>query len=166
MILHGVTTPVVTDGKLLLATENNATRLYLFDDTGCIVPEPVAINQDLAPDTCSPVIVHGRVFGSAYGSLYCLDANDALKTVWSVADDMFYDHTNLIASNKHVLIWTTTCDLLLIKATGDRYDLVSRVRPFAEANVESMSHPALVGANLFLRDQTRLICLKIDDTSR
>ncbi len=36
-----------------------------------------------------------------------------------------------------------------------RFDVVSRVRPFRKANVESMSHPALAGARLFLREQTR-----------
>lgn len=156
-----VTTPIVFDGKLLLATENNATRLYTFDEQGRIKPAPTAVNQDFAPDTSTPVVTGGRAFGTAYGELFCLDLANGLQTRWSVADDMFYDHANLIAGNDHVLIWTTTCDLLLIRADSKRYEVVSHLRPFAEKTAESMSHPALVGDRLYLRDQTRLVCIKL-----
>ena len=46
-----VPTPIVVDGQLLVSTENNGTRLYEFDESGRIKPEPVALNEDLIPDT-------------------------------------------------------------------------------------------------------------------
>jgi outer membrane protein assembly factor BamB/ABC-type phosphate/phosphonate transport system substrate-binding protein len=158
-----VTTPVFWQGHLLLSTENNATRMYSFDRSGCINPEPVAFNSDLAPDTCTPIIVGGLVFAAGYGELFCLDGKDRLSKRWSIADDMFYDHTNLIGGNKHVLAWTTDCNLLLFRATGEKYDLVSHRRPFSEVDTESMSHPALVGDRLYLRNQGKLLCIKLTD---
>jgi outer membrane protein assembly factor BamB/ABC-type phosphate/phosphonate transport system substrate-binding protein len=158
-----VTTPVFWKGQLLLSTENNATRLYAFDSSGSIIQEPVAFNSDLAPDTCTPIIESGLVFAAGYGELFCLDPNDGLKKRWSIQDDMFHDHTNLIGGNKHVLAWTTDCNLFLFAATGEKYDLISRRRPFTEDDSESMSHPALVGDHLYLRNQKRLLCIKLKD---
>ncbi|MDZ4847760.1 MAG: PhnD/SsuA/transferrin family substrate-binding protein [Pirellulaceae bacterium] len=157
-----VTTPIVVDGKILLATENNATRLYAMDDKGCIVPEPISENQDFAPDTCTPVVTDSCAFGNAYGEFFCLDVRHGLKTHWSVKDEMFYDHANLISGKDRVLVWTTTCDLLLLRASSERYEVVSHIRPFPEDSAESMSHPAIIKNRLFLRDQTRIICLSLE----
>ena len=46
-----VPTPVVVEGKLVVATENNATRLYGFDPSGKIIPKPLGDYADLSPDT-------------------------------------------------------------------------------------------------------------------
>ena len=43
-----VPTPVPAGGRLLVSSENNGTRLYAFDDQGKIVPEPIALNDELA----------------------------------------------------------------------------------------------------------------------
>lgn len=155
-----VGTPVDVGGRILVATENNATRLYGFPD-GRVRHAPIALNDDLAPDTCTPVVVNDRVYCSAYGELFCLDLTNDLKTVWSVMDDLYYDHTNLIAGNDRVLIWNTTGDLILIRADVDRYEVVSHLRPF-EGEVESMSHPAIVGKRLYIRVEKKLSCLSLE----
>ena len=155
-----VGTPVEVDGRILVATENNATRLYDFAD-GRIRRAPIALNDDLAPDTCTPVVVNDRVYCSAYGELFCLDLKNNLKTVWSVPNDLYYDHTNLIAGNDRVLIWNTSGDLILIRADVDRYEVVSHLRPF-EGEVESVSHPAIVGNRLYVRVEKKLSCLSLE----
>jgi hypothetical protein len=147
-------------GAALLATENNATRRYGFDERGIVRKEPAAHNNDLAPDTSSPVIVGDRLFGTAFGEMFCLDVANGLKTVWIKRDDMFFDHSNLIAGPDRVLVWTITGDLLLIRADVDRYEVVSHLRPIA-GEVETMSHPAIVGDRLYLRSQTELLCLDL-----
>ena len=156
-----VTTPIIVDDKLLLATENNATRLYAFDSEGKLQPRPIAVNDDLAPDTCTPVVINGRIFATGYGKLYCLDLTDGLKTVYHVEDDMFYDHVNITAGNNRVLIWTMAGDLLLISADADQYKLISGLRPFGPESLDSMAHPAMVGDLLYLRSKNELICLRI-----
>ena len=67
-----VTTPLLLGDQLFLATENNGARLYAFDKTNKIIEKPIERNDDLAPDTCTPVVWGGKLFATAYGELYCL----------------------------------------------------------------------------------------------
>ena len=90
------------DGKVLDAGFDRSLRSY-----------------DLAPDTCTPVILDGKVYGTAYGEMACLDLDDGLRTIWLEQNDMFYDHTNLIAGNERILLWSSSADLLLIHADKD-----------------------------------------------
>ena len=156
-----VTTPLIHVGQLLLATENNATRLHGFLPDGKINPKPVLTNVSLAPDTCSPVIVGGRVFATAYGEMYCLDLKNGLKTIWMAEDDMFFDHSNVIGGNGRVLAWTNSGDLLLLDAAANEFKPLGRLRPFGDASADSMSHPAIVGNRLYLRSPHELACFEL-----
>lgn len=164
-----VGTPVKFDDGILLATENNGTRLYHFADDGEINTDPIAENFDCAPDTCTPVVVSSvdasRMFCTAYGELFCValgrSGSDALKTIWSEMDERFYDHTCLIAGNGRILLWGSECDLLLIDATTDRMKIVSQWRPMKGDRPESMSHPAIVGDRIYLRSQTEIVCIRL-----
>lgn len=155
-----VPTPINTNGRLLVFSENNGTRLYDFDDNGRIKPEALARNLDLAPDTSTPVVVNGLVFGCSAG-LYCLDVTDGLKTLYTNdEDDAYYDYDALIAGNNHVLIISVEGELVLIQATRDRYTFKSRLRPFQETEV--WSHPALVGNRLYIRNISEACCLLLE----
>ncbi len=156
-----VTTPVVLGNQLLLAAENNATRLHSFDGKGRIVQQPASQNKDMAPDTCTPAVVNGRVFATAYGELFCLDARDGLKTIWRKADDMFHDHSNIVAGKDHVLVWTMSGDLLLVDAMADSYKVISHLRPLVEKHPDSMAHPAFAGDRIYLRSPRELLCLRL-----
>ncbi len=153
-----VGTPVLVKGKILVGTENNATRLYEFDPSGKLGPKPMMHNDDCAPDTCTPVIRGDLVFCSAYGELYCLDLSQGLKTAWTVQDDRFFDHVNLVSSADRILAWTTSGDLILFDASAESYHERGALRPFAGKNIESMSHPAFVGNRIYLRCQNQLAC--------
>lgn len=161
-----VGTPIdLGDGRLLVATENNATRVYAFADDGTIRPEPVLVNEDLAPDSPTPVVLGDRVFSTAFGAMFELDLADDLATVWDELDDLYYDHCNLIAGNGRVLLWTTTGDLLLLRADAGRHEIDSRLRPFDGDRIETMSHPAIVGDRLYLRHQHELVCLSLTEST-
>lgn len=152
-----VPTPVATDGKLLVATGNNGTRLYGFDERGQIQPKPLAKNEDLVPDTSSPVVLDGLVFGCS-GALYCLDLADGLKTRWEGFTGRAYDeYASLIAGNGHVLATTVEGELLLVEATRTAYKVVSRLRLFE--NEQVWSHPALVGKRLYVRSDAAAYCV-------
>ena len=152
-----VPTPIDINGRLLVVSENNGTRLYDFDDNGRIKPEPLAQNLDLSPDSSTPVVINKLVFGSSAG-LYCLDPMDGLKTLYADdEDDAFYEYAAVIAGNNHVLIITVEGELVLIQATRDRYTFKSRLRLFEEAEV--WSHPALVGNRLYIRNISEACCL-------
>jgi outer membrane protein assembly factor BamB len=154
-----VPTPLVVDGKLVVATENNGTRMYGFDASGNIIAEPLATAAALAPDSATPVATRGRVFGTHQG-LHCLDATRMLQPVWHLEDEQLRDHASLFASEDRVLIVTMQGSLILLEAAGTRCQIVSRLRVF-EDEAESYSHPALVGGRLYLRSGGTLACVDL-----
>lgn len=156
-----VPTPVNVDGKLLLTTENNGTRLYGFSDDGKIIPEPLAKNNALSPDSQTPVVLDGLAFGSYNGKLFCMDVKDDLKTLWSQQQDAFYEYQTLIAGNGHVLITTLEGRLMLIEVNRDHYSLKSRLKLFEDTEV--WSHPALVGKRMYIRNDKEICCVLLGD---
>jgi ABC-type phosphate/phosphonate transport system substrate-binding protein/outer membrane protein assembly factor BamB len=151
--------PINVDGKLLLMTENNGTRLYDFDDEGAIIQEPIAANEALASDCSSAVELDGLVYGCS-GGLVCLDTNNDLHTTWIGDDDAFYDFANLIAGNGHVLIVSIEGELVLIEASKDECRIISRLELFERAEI--WSHPALIENRLYLRTQDQICCVLLD----
>ena len=118
---YNVPTPIDVFGRLLVATENNGTRLHDFSPNGQIRPVPVEQTHDLAPDTSTPVVVDGLVFGCFHG-LFCLDLNDGLKTLYSAeGDGAFKEYTALIAGYGRVLAVTVGGELVLFQASRDAF---------------------------------------------
>jgi outer membrane protein assembly factor BamB len=155
-----VPTPVVVGRRLLVSTENNGTRLYAFDRQGRILPEPVASSDDLAPDTSTPVVLDGMVFGN-FGALVCLDLDDGLKTLWEADDDSLADYCSLVAGRGRVLVMTQTGALHLVRADKKRFECISTLQLFADlpdADRETWSHPALVGNRLYVRNLLGVYC--------
>ncbi len=158
---YHVPTPVNVFGQLLVATENNGTRLYDFDRNGRILPAPVAQTRDLAPDTATPVVIDGLVFGCSRG-LFCLNLNENLKTSYAAErDGAFKEHAAFIAGNGRVLAVTVGGELILFKATPDAFTPISRLRVFD--GTEVWSHPALVGNRLYLRSMNEICCILLED---
>jgi len=158
---YNVPTPLDVFGRLLVATENNGTRLYSFEPGGRIRPVPVAQNRDLAPDTATPVVVEGLVFGCSRG-LVCLDPYDRLKTLYRAeSDGLFKEHATFIAGGGQVLAVTVEGELALFKAARDGFTLIDRLRVFD--GTEVWSHPALVGNRLYLRSMNEICCILLDN---
>lgn len=158
-----VPTPIAVDGGVVVSTENNGTRLYRFDDSGRIIPEPAGHYRDLAPDTSTPVVTAGRVLG-AHAGLHCLDARDGLRPVWRSddGDGTLGDYASLIADDRRVLVVTMGGELILLDATagGSAGAIVARLRVF-EDDVEVYSHPALAGARLYVRGGESVVCVDL-----
>ena len=154
-----VPTPIDAGGKLVLASENNGTRIYDFDPGGSIRRQPIAANEDLSPDSSTPVLVGGRLFG-CWSSLHCLQAEAKLQPLWTGEDDAFGHYASLIASPDRVLVVSNRGELLLVDATAGEFKIVSRHKVLGE-KAELLSHPALVGSRLYLRDTSRIVCLEL-----
>ncbi len=155
-----VPTPIAVDGKLLVSTENNGTRLFGFNTEGQIDPKPLAVNEDLVPDTSTPVVQNGLVFGSS-GQIICLDMAADLKTCWQNDDDPLADYSALIAGNGRVLVFTQTGTICLLKATGKRYRCVGSLELFddvADTERDVWSHPVLIGNRLYIRNLLGVYC--------
>jgi len=154
-----VPTPVAVEDGIVVSTENNGTRLYHFDQSGRIIPRPAAEVADLAPNTVSPVVTCGRLFGAHHG-LHCLDVRKGLKPVWRRDDETVGDHATLIADDERVLVMTLGGELILLDGRADSCAIISRLRVF-EDDVEVYSHPALVGTRLYVRGGSRVVCLDL-----
>ncbi len=157
-----VPTPLVVDGGLIVATENNGTRRYRFNAAGRLEPRPEAAFAELAPDTATPVATAGRLFG-VHRELFCLDLR-TLEPIWRRADDALGDHATLLADDERVLVVTLGGALWLVDARANECRTLSRVRVFDE-DVEVYSHPALVGSRLYLRGGERVMCLDLSETA-
>jgi len=153
-----VPTPITSQGRLLVSTENNGTRCYEFQGDGVVVPKPAAKFDDLAPDTQSPVVVGNRLFGSWNGDFYCLDAI-TLKPLFVESIDALTDYASITASDDHLLIVTQYADVLLVDARTDKWNCVSRWKLLADES-GLFSHPAIVGDRLFVRMSDRIMSIQ------
>jgi outer membrane protein assembly factor BamB len=153
-----VPTPVVADGALIVATENNGARVYRFDSSGQIISKPTAEFPDLLPTTVSPVVTCNRLFGACPG-LQCLDAQ-TLKPFWHADESAFGDHASFFADDQRVLVVTLNGELILLDAKADVCRIISRLRLFDD-EVEVYSHPALVGTRLYVRGGSTVMCVEL-----
>ncbi len=154
-----VPTPVRCGKMLLITSENNGTRLYQFLSGGVLDPTPVAVNEDLAADIGTPVVVGSRIF-CPWGSLFCLDWHSGLKTVWTAEEATIRTHASILAGPDRILLIGDGGELILVDATQDHYQVVSRVQVL-EQSAELYSHPALVGSRLYLRGDAQLACVDL-----
>jgi hypothetical protein len=155
-----VPTPLPINGQLLVATENNGTRLYGFTKDGVILPKPVAENRALAPDSSSPVVIGGRVVGCTAG-LFVLDPANGLRQVWASKDEGFQDFATLLGSGDRLLAVTFRGDAILYASAPDGLRTLSRIR-LSENDSELYAHPALAAHRLYVRESTALVCLDLD----
>jgi hypothetical protein len=144
-----VPTPIAFDGQLIVTTENNGTRVFKFGKGGKIDPTPVASNRDLGPDSHSPVIVNGHLFG-VWSGLFCLDLKNGLKAKWIAEDNEYSQYASIIGGNKRILVTTLDAQLLLLDATSKTPKLLSRLK-LADDGTEVHSHPAMVDGDLIVR---------------
>jgi len=158
-----VPTPVVIGDKLLLATENNGTRLYAFDSAGRIVPEPIAVFEELTPNTTSPTLAEGTVWASCYEGLFCLDAARGLRCIWKSDREMFCDHSSIIAGNGHVLVGLKSGKLALLPARPEKTaqpKILTVFEPAEDLEPEMWSHPAIVKDRIYLRSHSEIVALR------
>ncbi|MCA9235604.1 MAG: PQQ-binding-like beta-propeller repeat protein [Planctomycetales bacterium] len=158
-----VPTPVAVDGRLLVCTENNATRLFDFDDQGRIIPDPLAESDELAPDISTPVAVGSRVFCVNH-RLLCLDAERELALVGDIEDDAFADYGAILAAEDRLLVQGRGNELLLIEFSDAGLRIAARagvVQADAERSAVPYTYPAIVGDRLYVRTPSELLCLPL-----
>ncbi len=154
-----VPTVLSLDDRLVVSSENNGTRIYHFSRDGKLHPEPDFVNTDLQPDSHTPVISGGRVFGIS-GDLYGLDPQRKLATVSTLSEDAFAGYGSLIATDLRMLALTSEGELLLIDTASPETAILSRLL-LREDRSQILSHPAIAGDSLYVRLGTSLCRLKL-----
>jgi outer membrane protein assembly factor BamB len=157
-----VPSPIDAGGRLIVASENNGARIYDFTAGGRILSRPSGNNGDLVPDSSTPVLVGGKLFGCS-GSLYSLDVAKGLAVHWNGEDDALAGYASVIASPDRVLVATKHGELILVDAAADKFSIIARLRVFP-ADSEVISHPAIVGTRIYLRDMTKIVCIDLSGT--
>jgi outer membrane protein assembly factor BamB len=158
-----VPTPIMVGERLLLSTENNGTRLYAFTPDGILIPEPQVRTEELNPDTSTPVLHNGLVFGN-WSGLVCLDADD-LKLNWATEGGPLADYCSFIAGNGRILATTQIGELFLVKADRKKLRVISHQNLFpdvSDTERDVWSHPALVGNRLYIRNSLAAYCFMLD----
>lgn len=154
-----VPTVVSLGERLLVASENNGTRLYHFNRDGTLQPKPDAQNEDLKPDSHTPVVSNGRVFG-IWTELYGLAPEQNLETVIIISDNAFAGYGCLIASDARLLAMNDEGELLLIATDQNPASIISRLR-LRKERTQVLSHPAVAGNALYVRIGTTLARLNL-----
>jgi outer membrane protein assembly factor BamB len=155
-----VSTPLAVDGRLFVATENNGSRLYHFDDQGQIIADPVGQFEFFAPDMHTPVAIGSHIFG-IHERMVCLDSRRQLDVCWQHEDGSFLRYASIIGSrNGRLLVLSETGELLLIAADAKTFQLLQRIS-LGEFETQLLSHPALVGRHLYLRLGTTVARLSL-----
>lgn len=154
-----VPTAVSVGDRLLVSSENNGTRIYHFNPDGTLHPEPDLHNDDLRPDSHTPVISGKLLFG-IWNELYGLDLDQNLKTVARISDDAFSGYGSLIATDSRLLALNDDGELLLIDTVSEAPQIVSRLK-LQENRIQVLSHPAIAGDAIFVRLGKNLVKLKL-----
>jgi outer membrane protein assembly factor BamB len=163
-----VPTPLVIGGRLMVVTENNASRLFEFDNRGRLHAEPIGADPSLACDTSSPVAWRERVF-CVWRGLYCLEAGkDGVRELWVGDDDALPEMGAAIVGptedgGARLLIVGLNGELVLVDAEADEYRVVSRLPLLGPASggAALLCHPALVRDRLYLRTDDELVCVAL-----
>lgn len=155
-----VPTPIALDDKLVVITENNGTRLYDYDDSGKLVPKPLAVNRRLVPDTHSPIVVGNRVLG-VWRRLYCLDLGKNLKELWSADDQAFTKYCAIVSDGTRALVIGMAGELILLDALADRYQPLGKLKAL-DSETGLYSHPAFVGGRIYLRGSASLTASRLE----
>ena len=110
-------------------------------------------HKESTPDSCSPVVVDGRVYVvSDQGIAQCLEA-DGGKQLWKQRLPGDYKASPLVAGGK--VYFLNTSGLTTIVAVGDVFQVV------AENTVvdETLASPAAADGRIYLRGRERLYCI-------
>ena len=154
-----VPTPLLVGGQLFVATENNGSRLFDFDSDGKLSPKYIAKNDELCPDTHSPVVAGDKILGVHYG-LYCLQSAN-LKLITRLEDEVFSEYSSAISDGKRRVLFTSIHgELVLVETGGAVCKIKSRLQ--LSDSEEILSHPAIVGNRLIVRIGKRLCCLELE----
>ena len=137
------------------------------DGSGAIQLVPVWSYRRFSNDTASSVLVDGYVYGfdlreaqakaqrPSRGTYKCLDfaTGDVLWETDQVG------HATVVAADGKLLLFIDTGELILARATPDRFEELGRCQVFR--NEICWTAPALYRGRLYLRSPTRLACVYV-----
>jgi outer membrane protein assembly factor BamB len=150
-----VPSPVAWNGKLLV-TDARSVRLYEFDKTGRACATPVALNDEVTTEMCTPTLFGDLALLTA-GGLHGLDLSASLKHLWTNdKEDGFTSSSvsHVIVGNGRAMVFPDDGTLSLVVPEKTECRILGTVKVCGQ----TMSHPALADGKLYVRDERFVYC--------
>jgi len=154
---RNVLTPVLLDDTVYYASHTTGLRAARVTTEGSgVAAAAVWLNRDLRINLSSPVAVGGHLYGlGAAKNFVCVDRSTG-AVAWSQPG--FGDVASTIATaDGHLLVLTDLGEIVLLKATPDRYEELGR----RQVCGKTFSHPAYANGVLYVRDPRELTAWRL-----
>lgn len=157
----GVQTPIVHSDGLLFASENNGIQMYPRKDSSFGV-EPSTQNEDLIPDTHTPVLVGDQLL-VAHDGLHGLRVDRDLQESWVLAEKKIYSYASIIASQDRALVTTEGGEWILVSLEAGKEPTMLDHRALFDEKIRLLSHPALHQDSIFVRVGKFVQCYRLSN---
>jgi outer membrane protein assembly factor BamB len=159
--VQNIVTPIQYKDLLIFSGLNKgvfAVRVGWRDNKW--VTETIWQNKEVSMYMNSPLLSGNLLFGMSHrnkGQFFCLDA-DTGKTLWT-GDPRQGENAAMVLANG--LIFSLTDDAhLIVTSAADKAARV--IKNYQVANSPTWAHPAIVGKNILVKDETTLAMLSLE----
>ena len=146
--LENIVTPVVAGDVVVLSGVRTPTRAWKITRQG---PEKLWENAAVSMYMSSPVAADGYLYGLSAkkkGQFVCLDLKTG-KLAWST-EGRDANQAAIMVAGPELLIQTEAGDLLVVKRSPVKFELVSR---YVTGESATYAHPAFSGKRMLVKDE-------------
>lgn len=149
--LENIVTPVVAGDVVVLSGVRTPTRAWKITRQG---PEKLWENAAVSMYMNTPVAADGYLYGLSAkkkGQFVCLDLKTG-QAAWTT-EGRDANQAAIVAAGRELLIQTEAGDLLVVKRSPAKFELVSR---YATGESATYAHPAFAGKRMLVKDERSL----------
>lgn len=159
--VQNIVTPIQYKDLLIFSGLDKGVLAFRIDwRDNTWTPTMVWQNQDVSMYMNSPVLSGDLLFGMSHknkGQFFCLDAASG-KTIWRGEPRQGENAAMLIAGST-LFSLTNDAELIVAKTSDEGLKLIKKY-PVAES--PTWAHPAIVGKNVLIKDETTLTAWRLD----
>jgi outer membrane protein assembly factor BamB len=152
--LH-IATPIYADGKVFISS-NYGTGAAVFRLNGSAQPETIWKSKSMQNHFSTSILLDGKLYGFSEGRLRCVDFETG-NVQW---DKDGLGKGSLLAVDGYLIILGENGELVLAKASPERYTELSRCQVF-DTGTKTWTVPVLSDGRLFVRSENALIALDL-----
>jgi outer membrane protein assembly factor BamB len=159
--VQNIVTPIVYRDLLIFSGLNKgvfAIKAELRD--GKWITRSAWQNKEVSMYMNSPVISGNYLFGMSHrnkGQFFCLDLNTA-RTLW-MGDPRQGENAAMVISGGLIFSLTNDANLIVTSATDKS---ATPVKQYSVASSPTWAHPAIVGRNILIKDESTLAMLSLE----
>jgi outer membrane protein assembly factor BamB len=150
-----IATPIYADGSVFISS-NYGTGAAVFRLTDKAEPETVWKEKSMQNHISTSVLYEGYLYGFSEQRLRCVD----FKTGEVKWDKMGLGKGSLVVADGHLIVLGDHGELVLAKATPDKYTEESRFQVFDKEKL-TWTVPVLSDRRLFIRHENALVAFEL-----